>query len=330
MILLWERNLGFAILFPLLLLAIGYLYERVGARRDRLRHPAPGELVPVGSHRLHLLGKGNSTPTVVIEPGAGELSRFWWPIQDEIAPFARVFTYDRAGFGWSDAAGRGRTIEQRAAELHRLLKNAQVPGPYIFVAHSYGGLIVRRYAAKYWDEVAGIILVDTPEESSIFRREVLDFYAKARMMNGVAALAARFGFLRLLRHWVAIDRYGFWLQRPEEYLALCDELASLEQAPEADRHSRPPGSLGSLPLVVITHGLPFPRPFAILETNWKEGQQRLAALSTDSTLIVAAKSNHMIQQDEPEVVLDAIRRVHEAVSSQRRIRLRVPCGADAG
>jgi pimeloyl-ACP methyl ester carboxylesterase len=295
------------------------MYERIGGRRDAHRHPAPGKLVWVGSHHLHLLCKGNASPTVVIEQGAGELSRFWWPIQDQIADFARVCTYDRAGFGWSEAVRRGRTVEERAEELHLLLANASVPGPYIFVAHSYGGLIVRRYAAMYRGEVAGIVLVDTPEESSIFRREVLDVYAKARTINQVVALAARFGVLRLLRHWIALDRYGFWLDGPAEYLALCDDLASLRRVPEAERISQPAGSLGAMPLAVITHGQPFPGPFAILDKNWSDGQERLATLSTDSVLIVAAKSNHMIQQDEPEVVLDAIQRVHDAASSQRRL-----------
>jgi hypothetical protein len=117
----------------------------------------------------------------------------------------------------------------------------------------------------------------------------------------------------------ALDGYGFWLRRPEEDAALCDDLASLEHVPEAQRSSKAEGSLGALPLAVITHGRPFPGPFAVLDTNWAEGQRRLAALSTDSLLIVAEKSNHMIQHDEPELVLDAIRRVRDAASLRTRL-----------
>jgi pimeloyl-ACP methyl ester carboxylesterase len=79
------------------------------------------------------------------------------------------------------------------------------------------------------------------------------------------------------------------------------------------RESKSAGSFGSVPLTVITHGQPFPGPFAILETDWSQGQARLAALSTNSTLIVAKNSNHMIQQDEPALVVDAIRQMHTAV-----------------
>src|SRR5580692_791159 len=183
MLIPWQRNLGVALLLFLFVLILGFAYERVGARRDLRLHPAPGRLVSVGGHKLHLLCKGSASPTVVIEQGAGELSSFWWPVQDRIADFARVCTYDRAGYGWSDPARAPRTVEDRARELHALLSNAGVQAPYIFVAHSYGGLIVRDYLRHYPGEVAGLVLVDTPDESSIFRGDVLDFYAKARVLN---------------------------------------------------------------------------------------------------------------------------------------------------
>ncbi len=298
--------------FAVLLTAIGFLYERVGQMRDARLHPAPGRLVSAGDRKLHILCSGSEGPSVVIEQGAGELSSFFWPLQHRVAEFARVCTYDRAGYGWSEAAPQGRTIEDRVGELRALLKNAGIPPPYILVAHSYGGLIVRSYAARRPEEAVGLVLIDTAEESCIFRRDVLDFYGKVRIGNRLAAPMARFGVLRLLRRWVALDRYGFWLTRAGEYAALCDDLASLERVPEAERHSKAAGSLGSLPLAVITHGQRFPGPFDVLEENWDEGQRRLAALSTQGFLVVAEKSGHMIHQDEPEVVLEAIRRVHEA------------------
>jgi len=300
---------------PFALLIAGYAYERIGASRDARMNPAPGRMVRVGKHRLHLLCQGSGAPSVVIEPGAGEPARFWRGIQEEAAKFATVCSYDRAGFGWSECASAGRTIDERAAELHGLLTNADIPGPYLFVAHSYGGFIVRSFAQMYPRMVAGLVLVDTPDESCLFQREVLEFYAKVRVMNRIAAKAAQFGVLRLLRRWVPLERYGFWLSRAGEYEALCDELASLERVPHSDRTSKAAGSLGDLPVTVITHGVPFPGPFAVLEKNWNEGQQRLAALSTESQLIVGQKSNHMVQQDEPDLVVAAIQRMHACSSA---------------
>jgi hypothetical protein len=129
-------------------------------------------------------------------------------------------------------------------------------------------------------------------------------------------VASQFGVLRVLRvlrHWLPLDRLGLWLTKPSEYSALCDDLASLDQVPASMRTSQPEGSLGSLPVAVLTHGLPFPGPFAVLEENWSQGQTRLAALSSNATLILAKNSNHMIQHDEPALVIEAIRRVHSAV-----------------
>ena len=313
----WQSILWSALAIGALLLTSGWTYERIGEWRDARSHPAPGRRISVGARNLHLLCKGSESPTVVIEQGAGEPSKSWWPLQDQIAEFARVCTYDRPGYGWSEPAPAGRTIGDRADELRALLSAAGMPGPYLLVAHSYGGLIVRDFALKHPDEVAGLVLIDTPEQSSIFQREVLDFYSKARIMNRAFGFAARFGMLRLLRHWLPLERFGIWFERPQEFAALCDDLASVEHAPASMRNSPKAGSLGSLPVAVLTHGVPFPPPFAVLETNWSQGQDRLAASSTNSLLVVAAKSTHMIQHDEPGLVIDTIRRIHASVRGQQ-------------
>jgi len=288
-----------------LLLLSGFLYQKLADARDKQK-PPPGRLVSVGNHKLHLLCKGNAAgPTVVIEQGAGEPSRLWWPLQDQVSEFATVCTYDRAGYCFSDPAPLGRTVDDRAVELHTLLTNAAIPAPYILVAHSYGGLIVRTFAHRFPAQTAGLVLVDTPEDSTIFQKDVLDFYAKVRFLQGIFQLASYFGVLRLLSKWIPS-----LFVRPAEYAALRDDLASLKLAV----HVTEPANLGHLPLVVITHGQAFPGPFAILEKGWTEGQRRLAALSSNSTLIVAHNSNHMIQLDEPAIIVDAVRRVLSASS----------------
>ena len=315
----WKWKLVIAPLSGVLLLIAGYVYEKAAEWKDKKVHPALGRIVAVGSHKLHLLCKGSGAPTVVIEQGAGEPSRLWWPVQDKIAEFASVCTYDRAGYGWSEPVAGGRTIAERAEELHTLLANAGIPGPYILVAHSYGGFIVRWFARNHPDQTAGLVLVDTPEEAAFFRREVLNFYSRLRFMNGAVEVAARFGVLRLLGHLFPLDHVGFSFVRPAEYSAAGDDLASLQLVEPPMGNFGGVGSLGDMPLAVITHGQPFPGPFFILEKGWSEGQTRLARLSTNSLLIRANNSNHMIQIDEPGLVVDAIRRVHAAARNRAKL-----------
>ncbi|MGA8273575.1 MAG: alpha/beta hydrolase, partial [Candidatus Sulfotelmatobacter sp.] len=94
-----------------------------------------------------------------------------------------------------------------------------------------------------------------------------------------------------------------------------DDLASLRKL---DSSASIPGAHGELPIVIITHGQPFPGPFALLEKWWAASQQRLTMLSSQSTLVTAEKSNHMIHLDQPEIVIDAVRKTHERLISAER------------
>ena len=315
----WQWDLVIALFAGVALLAAGFVYEKTAEWKEKKVRPAFGRLVAVRGHKLHFFYKASVGPTVVIEQGAGEPSRLWWPVQDKIAEFAGVCTYDRAGYGWSEPVAAGRTITERADELHSLLASAGIPGPYILVAHSYGGFIVRCFARKYPDQTAGLVLVDTPEEFAFFRPEVLKFYSRLGFINKAVELVTRFGVLRLLSQLFPLDHVGFSFVRPAEYSAAGDDLDSLQLVKMPIGDFGGVGSLGDLPLAVITHGQPFPGPFSILEKGWSNGQKRLAALSTNSLLIRANESNHMIQVDEPGLVVDAIRRVHEAARNKVRL-----------
>ena len=132
-------------------------------------HAAPGEMVRVGQHRLHLLCMGEGEPTVVLESGLGGNSLDWVRVQPIIAEHNRVCTYDRAGYGWSELGPLPRTSERIADELHILLKRARIPGPYILVGHSFGGYSVRLFATHYANETAGLVLVDAAHEDQFSR-----------------------------------------------------------------------------------------------------------------------------------------------------------------
>ena len=303
--------------------AVEILCERQAART----HPPPGQMVDIGGRRLHLRCTGPTNgaplgPTVVIEQGAGGPSLLWWPIQERVAAFAQVCTYDRAGYLWSDPAPRQRTLADRAEDLHRVLSAAHIPGPYILVAHSFGGPLVRLFAQRHPTQVAGMVLVDTPEEAVITGPAYTAYARTIARFARAAEIAAHFGVVRLAtaallrappagipaEPWAAFKAL---LPNPAYFRATADDPEALNREP-ATLHAL--GGLGDMPLVVIRHAIPFPGPAAALEDGWEDGQHRLAALSTRGELVVATQSNHMVQNDEPELVIDAIRRVVEAVT----------------
>ncbi len=132
---------------------------------DTTRYPPPGQLVDIGGHRLHLHCVGQGSPTVVLDAGLGAFSLDWGAVQPQIATSTRVCAYDRAGLGWSEPGPRPRSPQQFADELHTLLTNAGVEGPYVIVAHSISGKTARLFASQHPKDVAGMVLVDARHES---------------------------------------------------------------------------------------------------------------------------------------------------------------------
>jgi pimeloyl-ACP methyl ester carboxylesterase len=156
-----RRWLVYPLLAGLGLSAIGGGYETVRESIDAAAYPMPGQLIDVGGHRLHLNCTGSGTPTVILEPGAGEVSSAMAWIAGEVAQDSRVCVYDRAGKGWSDPADGPQDAVQTATDLHTLLDRANIPGPYVLAGHSFGGLYVLTFAAQYPDQVAGLVLLDS-------------------------------------------------------------------------------------------------------------------------------------------------------------------------
>ena len=150
-----------------LLSASGALYQFASTKYEDYAYPPLGKMIDVGGYRLHMQDAGTGAPTVILDAGCGCNSLDWSLVQPEIAKFARVISYDRAGYGCSDASPHPRTSEVMVNELHTLLRNARVPTPYILVGHSLGGINMRLFASCYPDEVAGIVLVDSSHENQL-------------------------------------------------------------------------------------------------------------------------------------------------------------------
>jgi pimeloyl-ACP methyl ester carboxylesterase len=275
---------------------------------DAKAYPAPGELVDVGGHRLHINCTGTGSPTVVIVSGLGDWSTSWASVvQPEVAKTTGVCTYDRAGLGWSDAGSATSDAAQFAQELHTLLQNANVPGPYVMVGHSLGGFIARIFAHDYASEVAGVVLVDSMNPKQVSE----SLSNKLALFSSMEAALARVGAARLIVKLPAIassirpgeEAYYPLFSRPGSFRTTAKEYKSL---PASAAESAAVTSFGDLPLIVLT---------ARGNTNpgWPEWQTELLELSSNSQHLFAENSGHVIQFDEPEAAVNAILKMVELV-----------------
>lgn len=301
----------------------GSIYQHFSEATNLKRYQPPGRLVDVGGRRLHILCAGTSAgPTVVIEAGSGDDSTLWEDMVRRVSAFARICTYDRAGLGWSDPAPGSKTIDDRAADLNTLLMAAKVPAPYILVGHSYGGYIVRRFAAVYPASVQGVVLVDAPDEEFSFAPDGIRDIEQTRTQERRRGWLTQVGLARL-GNALFPDRFDPVRDVPPEihglmtalalrtarHFAQADEMASYLEVPRAWQVAHGFGLLGDITLVVISRGPRDPGSGAETIPEWQEGQARLTQLSTDSTHVIAHRSGHAIQFSEPKIISDAIRHV---------------------
>jgi pimeloyl-ACP methyl ester carboxylesterase len=316
--------LGRIAAIALILTLIGLIYQAIATRLDERKYPPPGSLVDVGGYRLHIQGSASEShknePTVVLDAGLGDCSLTWSLVQPEIAKFASVYSYDRAGLGWSDPAPTPRTSKQMIRELHALLTNAGIKKPYVLVGHSGGGINMLLFASQYPEDVAGIVLVDSAHEDQGF---------KVPLLFRVGPLTAPLGLPRLLSpiyfsaHPVfAKDSkyppaYRAMVARTNHVFASRHEYLNFEQSLiEAGTEKK---ALGDLPLIVLTASHPEQAQDEYL-LKQKALHKELANRSTSGKQIIVENSSHVIQYDHPEVVIEAVR---EVVESARRKRVGV-------
>ena len=320
--------------------------------------PKPlGKLIDVGGWRLHLNCTGDNqgnAPTVVLESGGGGFSFDWTLVQQGVAQFTRVCSYDRAGHAWSDLGPRPRTMKQIAYELHTALLKADIEGPYVLVGQSIGGLLIRTFAMQYPQEVAGMVLVDSAHEDGLFsingKLQRMRDLSQGRTIPPIQttisaadkALTAEEkqqaeDFIKQIgpfkigppfdRFPPEIQQARLWaLAQPEHYAADSDpywgeEFAEIYAARQSQEYP-----LGDIPLIVLIAGKSDKAPPNVSEAEWErfneeKRQQKadLGTLSRNSKVVIDPKSRHEIHLDHPELVVNAIREVVEA--ARHHIRL---------
>jgi pimeloyl-ACP methyl ester carboxylesterase len=326
--------------FIAMLLAAGFIYQIVGANRDRQRYTSLGRWIQIGpGQQLYVLEKGSGGLPVLFEAGIAATNLNWHHIQEKVSSFTATASYDRIGLGWSSPSRTLRTPGNISAELHTMLERAGIEPPYILVGHSFGGLVMRRYAAMYPEEVAGVVLVDPmrceewppldPEKQSLIDRGTkLSRYAIPIARFGLARLAVtsllcRSGklserlagaggnggrhVLKRVTEEVSKMPREIWpiiaahWSRPSYYVGM---QRHVEAVPETVCEMQDADPIRDIPVLVLTPGKSTPLTGQCLDKIGNNVRQ-----------VIAKESAHWIHLDEPELVIDSIREMLVAATS---------------
>lgn len=289
-----KRAIVNIVFFLLILAIIGTVYQTAATETDRRNFPPPGNLIDVGGFKMHIDCVGEGSPTVVLEALSGGFSSYWGWVQPEVAKQVRVCAYDRAGFGWSENDPEPESPQRTAQNLRTLLTNAGIQGPYVMVGHSKGGLYVREYAALYPQEVVGIVLLDSSHPDQFMRYP--------EMLKGDTTMLSKMPLVQTLLR-LGVGHAYFALGGEMDFADLPklqhDEIAAagssqeywknvettMRLGPTIFQQAHDLGSLGDLPLAVITRG-------NRVDEGWREMQNELVALSTNSIHLTIDGSTH--------------------------------------
>jgi len=295
--------------------AIGGVYETVQETLDRGAHRMRGQLIGIGDgRRMYLSCAGSGSPTVVLVPGAGEPSSVWAWIAPDVARDTRVCVYDRAGRGWSDPAPSQQDGMAVATDLGTLLTGAHEPSPYVLVGHSFGGLYVRAFAARYPNQTAGVVLLDATDPHQFTLPAYPVFYEGFRRVSALFPSLARFGVGRVayrsqygsLPSEARAEQYMFW-STARHARSLRDEWAA---APRAMQQADSLVTLGDRPLMVVTALKDAPEGWAAL-------QNEVPKLSSNSSHWSLATTTHAsLIEDKADAAL-ASQATREVVSAVR-------------
>lgn len=326
----------------------GALYQLIGTARYRRTFPAPGQMIDVGGHRVHVLCKGAGEPVVVFESAIAASSLSWSVVQPAVAEFTRTCAYDRAGLGWSDAPSCPRRLQQVVDELAAVVPHVAPETRCVLVGHSYGTFVVRAYASRFPERVAALVLVDPPVEWLTMTPQRARMLLGGQRLARIGAVLARVGVVRAClglltggapaapRHFVKVfgpsaaatlERLvgevrklpasvhpivqAHWSQ-PKCFHALADYLRGLAEDRATIGTLVPPREL----------------PVAVISSRNQPSDQiaahrALAEAAERGVHVVAERSGHWVPFDEPELIVRMIRQMVE-IARLRPLHVRSP------
>lgn len=315
------------------LVVSGCLYQQLGGYFDRRRYAGSGRWIDIGQGRkLYLLEQGSGGPTVIFEAGIAATNLNWRHLQGMVSQFAATASYDRIGLGWSSPCRTPRTPRNIAVELHEMLSSAGIKPPYVLVGHSFGGLVMRRFALLYPEEVTSIVLVDPmrceewppldPEKQQMLDRgarlsnfaipiarvglvrlAVTSLFCRGRVAERLAGAAGDGGkhVLGRIKSEVGKMPAEVWpivaahWSRPDFYAGLRSHVAAV---PDTVREMQNAEPIRRIPVLLLTPGNSLPL-----------SEDCLCRIGDNVRQLIAHESAHWIHLDEPELVIESIREI---------------------
>jgi len=299
------------------IVVVGFVYEQIARLVAESKFPPEGEFAEVRDHKIHYIKNGTRSPTVVFDAGLGEGLFSWSKVQNKISKYTGTISYDRSGIMWSERGANPKNSNEITADLHELLIKVKAQKPYIIVAHSLSGLTLRKYISKYNKDILGVIFVDVshPDQINRFPKEATSLLDKTP--SWLINFANNIGIIRLLfnptyPNTEVNDPINIKVRalRSKSISAAVEESQSFKSiTTEAAKIT----TFGNTPLVIITGASP--KRFKYLKNEilekqfndiWSELQKDLLKLSSNSKQILAKKSGHIVQMEQPEIIIDLI------------------------
>jgi pimeloyl-ACP methyl ester carboxylesterase len=321
-----RRVLKWSVIGLLLLVVLGVVYQIAATEIDKRTYATPpSQYHTVNGVRMHLHCMGEGSPTIILEAGGYSFSTEWYWIHRQLAKTNRTCAYDRAGAGWSDPSTQSRTAIQIAKELHDLLLEAKIPGPYVLAGHSFGGILNRVYTSQYPDEVAGIVLVDSAHIRPAAYKDRSEFEEWKRgsdILQGSLWVLVRTGVMRfIIRN--ELEAAGY----PPDAVAPLTALKSTNLSFDTYYTESVPSrwdltqvwkaaqDLGARPLIVLWDERPHlsERDVEI----FKEIREEIAGYSTNSVTRFIPGANHTSIQGNEQYAQQVSGAILEVVESVR-------------
>lgn len=318
-----------------LLIVATTFYQAIASWLEN-RQPPPGQLIDVGQCKLHFYVAGEASPTIVLDHSLGGVEGYF--LIEKLSKLARVFIYDRAGYGWSDCSPYPRNSQQIVKELDTLLVRAGIEPPYILVGNSFGSYNVRLYAHLFPQKVVGIVLTDGLHETGMLE---MSFWLKALKLffiSGFAmsVLGSMLGIVRLLKVFRMFEllkpelcrfpqESRDWVKRsfcrPKHWITMSREMMNLDKSAHQVNIAK---HFGTMPIVSIKASSFFKPSFWTLFIPLKSANHlrekmhvELSNLSIDCLQVEASKSGHFVWIDRPDVIIDSVKIILDKVDSSR-------------